>query len=62
MVPLELALQGLMAGHTGPIDAWECRNTPQHSDQIHTFIPVSEKELLRCVASSSDVNDVASIV
>lgn len=51
-----------MAGHTGPIDAWECRHTPQHSDQIHTFIPILEKELVPCVASSSDVNDVASIV
>lgn len=62
MVPLEQALGGLMAGHTGPIDAWECQNTPQHSDQIHIFIPILEKELLPCVASSSDVNDVASIV
>lgn len=59
MVPLEQAVEGLMAGHTGPIDARECRNTSQHSDQIHIFI---EKEALPCVTRSSDVKDVVSVV
>lgn len=58
MFALEQALDGLMALYTGLIDTRECWNTPQHSDQI----PILEKELLLCVASSSDVKDVVSIV